>query len=762
MLKYLIFLIIGIIFFILYNSKDTFSVGAQNILGENERGCDPENKDYVDGNECDGSDRAGLACFNNVCINPCRNTNVNKICANDLCNGLENPITFEEGMENGVCLAKKCQSFNTIGEDGRRQQQPTNNANVISYRESFTNRYINIPVKFNDEGQIDPDASRANMSKCGEFSTGPSAGCGPAESPEEKCNDFSLDCVDGECLNRGREEEECRNIDRAHRCYTDIGTMSAENTVLNTGATLNSYAGWSIVTANPAGSGVVASNTAADPTVMTVTWDAPITTTDATTYTLTNTDPNLSCQMLNNSREYCIRRGNYHERCRAPGGDEPSCNPGLKCIPVPPTYHRPTFTEWCAEGGLEGDPCVEDPNHNPQTQAALTSSIPNWEGNYGCRLPSLTCENDGEGNRKCFRTGNEEERCRGDPWADQYAAEKGFTGDGQCNVDVDPDLNCEINYDRGQVCMRMGNHLARCKPVDTPEEKCNNFSLDCVDNVCLERGREGERCRIQGRTPRCVDQDGNADPDLQCDTQDGVERCIRSGNLHERCKPVSNPEEKCNDFSLDCVNGVCLERGAKNGQCRNIDRANRCVDQDDNADPDLNCETSHDGVERCIKRGNYQERCRASEPRCNQNYKCSPFPRSQRSNDPTFTEQCLDSGNPGDECIEGRSRLGGILGCLHNTSSCEDDGEGGRKCFRTGMLGARCRGPPWSASWGQCNIRDAEIDRDTGERIGRGLECRPHPDEPRWETCRHPTWGIIPAVRSAFSCASGAVTLARG
>ena len=96
----------------------------------------------------------------------------------------------------------------------------------------------------------------------------------------------------------------------ASTCVTEVcaavpvtGQMDSALTLqaANGHSTTNDYyAGWSIVTANPAGTGTITASDTADPPEIVVSWDSAITTTAGTTYKISTdedvcTDPDATC-----------------------------------------------------------------------------------------------------------------------------------------------------------------------------------------------------------------------------------------------------------------------------------------------------------------------------------------------------------------------------------------------------------------------------------------------------------------------------------
>jgi len=201
--------------------------------------------------------------------------------------------------------------------------------------------------------------------------------------------------------------------------------------------------------------------------------------------------------------------------------------------------------------------------------------------------------------------------------------------------------------------------LFHVDPVNSLE-LCNDDDPRCSDGLECDRVNGIEYCMgVGGKNQLCrSDPYNKCDDDLTCHTDDsGIQRCIRRGYINELCRPPDDPYgiPRCRYDTLECrpVNGVerCILAGVENKQCRT--NAPRCVrlrpvpGQEGQIlqSPDLSCEVDEDGIEKCLRRGGYHQRCMSRRPYCRDHLQCR-----------------LIQGDPYPTCRT-RSLFGGVFGC---------------------------------------------------------------------------------------------------
>jgi hypothetical protein len=453
MFKYLLFLLIGIILFILLNNKDNFSVSAEPG-DEGEECTEEENIEDKCNNE--------LVCINETCINPCKDVEHNIECSNDLCNYAEDPILYDLIESSGVCIGKKCMSYNNISRDERHLREEVPESDYILYTDSFTRQVRRIPKSrenlnlcANTEDAIaayslrynDASSSRSPIFYGAEGIGGTTTiygedileympGSEPYLGPEgatsftiwnvnpvnslELCNKDAPRCstgsdcqmVDGveTCIEAGKITQPCRS-DPYNKCDDDLTCHtddSGKQRCVHTGDEgdyCNQEENWRRKCNIPELDCQTDINDV-ERCIRAGNYNQVCRTDGREQRCIDTTGvlPNLNCEVGDDGVERCIRRGYINELCRPAASvvfDIPRCrSDDLKCLPV-------NGVERCILAGQENQQCRTD---EPRCVRLIANA---FIGRPDLVRPSghLSCEVDEDGIEKCLRRGGYHQRC---------------------------------------------------------------------------------------------------------------------------------------------------------------------------------------------------------------------------------------------------------------------------------------------------------------------------------------------------------------
>ena len=130
--------------------------------------------------------------------------------------------------------------------------------------------------------------------------------------------------------------------------------------------------------------------------------------------------------------------------------------------------------------------------------------------------------------------------------------------------------NFPVNNGQYDVCKLPGQLHSRCRY----NQSCDNdLYCDTTDNICKQPGQLNNRCRPEG------DERGRCEPRFTCDTLNDI--CVNAGELNEPCRPEGDARERCNhDLYCDNAN-ICKQPGQLNNRCRaseqQCDRNLQCI-----------------------------------------------------------------------------------------------------------------------------------------------------------------------------------------